>query len=197
MAITTGYPLLNVEVLTNGIPLEEYNDEDERPGPGSVIKYIQSQSGDEFDIRCQLSSPWPDYSLMLEVYLDSKWVRGAYMMQKGCKEFTNVKIIDGQRYKKNGEWYLRRFCFSELQTGLSCLVRRLLGFILLIDESGATTPSERLTKDLMGIGEITVKAFRVNDIKQTHVVEHSGGLDTIGNVSENALKGRATSHKSK
>jgi hypothetical protein len=52
MAVLPICPDLNIEILVNGVPLQEYENDSEEPGPSNTVtKYIEAQSGAEFSIR--------------------------------------------------------------------------------------------------------------------------------------------------
>lgn len=52
-------------------------------------------------------------------------------------------------------------------------------------------------KDIEGMGEITVKAFFVKNLKTTEVTDHAlnGKIKEVGKIPEKALKGRSLSHQ--
>lgn len=122
MAVTKAYPRLKIEILVSDIPLEEFNDEDEQVSPNTTTKFIESQSGVEFEIRSSLSKPWPVCSLLLQVYVDGKYVRSWFMMQRDFEGDTLNIAIQGQSYSKDDKWFLQKFCFSELKIGQSSVL---------------------------------------------------------------------------
>ena len=119
MAIATTSPNIKVEILTNGVPLKEYDDEDEQAVPKAVTKYIESQSGAEFSIRCALTKPWPDCSLMFDFHIDGKWVCGVFFEEHTFKKHMQQSLTEGKHSSKDGAWLLEKFSFSELKIGRS------------------------------------------------------------------------------
>lgn len=45
MAVLDNYPGLKVEVLVNGLPLQEYFDEDQEATPTTASNYVEATSG--------------------------------------------------------------------------------------------------------------------------------------------------------
>lgn len=119
MAVTKKNPRLKVFVSVDGAALEEYVDEDDERQVDSVTKYVEAISGAEFTIDVELLKPWPGSSILLDFYIDGKFMRGSFIMQK---DFTgpSVKIcIAGVLHLEGKEWYIRKFCFSDLVVGKS------------------------------------------------------------------------------
>jgi hypothetical protein len=59
MAITRASPGIQVEVLVEGEPLKEYDDEDEEVTADKVTKFIEAKSGSEFKIRWTITPSLP------------------------------------------------------------------------------------------------------------------------------------------
>lgn len=121
MAIIQAYPRLKVEIVIDNVPLEEFDDEDDPASRTTVTKYIESQSGAHYAIKCLLTQPWPGASVLLDFYLDGKWVRGSFMMQKDFIGNTLERLIEGANYSEKNTFYLQKFRFSELTIGMSVI----------------------------------------------------------------------------
>jgi hypothetical protein len=117
MAITESHPRLKLTISIDNVALEEYTDEDEELQPDVVVKYIEAVSGPEFSIDCELSLPWPHQSLMLDVIVDGKWVRGALFNQQEFSGIICKRTVSGVNHSKGREWFLQKFCFSDLTVG--------------------------------------------------------------------------------
>lgn len=77
MTVLPGYPGLVVEILVDGAPLQEYdNDEDDdgSESPGTITKYIEASSGATFTIRYTIPEMLPRSSLSKQVYLDGNGI---------------------------------------------------------------------------------------------------------------------------
>ncbi len=76
MAILSSCPGLVIEILVDGVPLQEYDDdENEQEQPDTVTKYIIAQSGAQFSIRFTASDDFSKYPFSKQVYLDGTRVR--------------------------------------------------------------------------------------------------------------------------
>jgi hypothetical protein len=57
MVISNEYPGLTAEVIVDGCPLQEYdNDEDDKPS--TITKYIEASSDKDFALRFRFSPPF-------------------------------------------------------------------------------------------------------------------------------------------
>jgi hypothetical protein len=117
MAVTKKNPRLKVWIAVHGVALEEHVDEDDQRREDSVTKYIEAISGAEYSIKVELQKPWPDSSILIDIYIDGKWVRGAFIMQKSFVGSSAEISITGVQHTRGDEWYTRKFCFSDLVVG--------------------------------------------------------------------------------
>ncbi|KAF2127324.1 hypothetical protein P153DRAFT_433116 [Dothidotthia symphoricarpi CBS 119687] len=183
MAIVEAFPRLKAEIVVNSSALEEYEDDEEQASSNMVTKYIEVQSGSEFAIKCTLTRPGPGCTLVLQFYLDGKWVCGAYVMQNDLLGNTFETFTEGLRYSEGHRWYLQKFCFSELK----------------IEEFDNRDFSDQLIQDLKDMGEITVRVHRVKNLRRSEQNSSRSRKDLgiyADNVPEKALKGKTLSHKS-
>lgn len=103
----------------DNVAVEEYEDDDDVQTDDAVVKYIEAASGAEFAIDCELSSPWPKHSLLMDIFVDGEWVRGMFFKEDGFIGASANREITGVYYTKNEEWYLQKFCFSDVVIGTS------------------------------------------------------------------------------
>jgi len=117
MAIAKSHPRLKVTITIDNVALEEHIDVDEEMEPDAVVKYIEAVSSAEFSLDFDVSHPWPHQSLMLDIFIDGKRVRGALINQEDFSGIVTKRAVQGVNYSKHGEWFLQKFCFSDLVVG--------------------------------------------------------------------------------
>ena len=72
MAVLDECPGLKVDIAVNNLPLQEWDDEEES-SPGTVTKYVEAQSGAEFEIRWSFSTPFSDeYGVQATILVDDE-----------------------------------------------------------------------------------------------------------------------------
>ncbi|KAI8934332.1 hypothetical protein NX059_009068 [Plenodomus lindquistii] len=188
MAIAKELPTLEANIIVDKNALTEFEYDDEEQAPNTITKYIESSSGAEFAMRCKLSPPWPDHSLKLVFLVDGKVMRTGHMFSKDFKGASCKNTASSKQYCENDIWYIQKFCFSELK----------------IDDSGAAADTDLMVNSLKGVGEITIRVFRIGNLREV-VVSSTPQSNTpqsrkpadveFGNVPEKALKGQAISHR--
>ncbi|KAF2635879.1 hypothetical protein P280DRAFT_473522 [Massarina eburnea CBS 473.64] len=181
MAITELYPHINVEILSNGVPLQEYVNDEEENSPGTVTKYIEAKSGGDFAVRYSITKPWPETCLVFQISMDGKYVHGKILETNlfHGREYTST--VDAVTFSDRNKHFSQKFCFSEL----------------VIDESHASSANKSLLKSLKCLGEITVKTYKVKNVRQSDKEKRKPHMQNVGNISEKALKGRALSHSAR
>ncbi|KAI2485391.1 hypothetical protein Ptr902_04331 [Pyrenophora tritici-repentis] len=180
MAITEAHPGIKVDIHVGGVPLTEYDDDDEQAQTSekTVTKYIEATSGAEFAVNCEVTRPLPKHSLLVDVFLDGQRKRGTYMDKPGI---TSRISIEGCNYTERQRWFLQKFCFSGLDT---------------VDSTESTVP-DKLMNGLKSVGNIRVEVFHVMNLRdvteRTKLPERQDAV-ALGKVPEKALKGRTLSH---
>ncbi|EFQ92434.1 hypothetical protein PTT_10464 [Pyrenophora teres f. teres 0-1] len=183
MAITEAHPGIKVDIRVGGVPLVEYDDDDEQvqTSRDTLTKYIEATTVAEFVVNLVITPPWPGTSLLLSVYVDGQNICGQFRQQAiHYKGQCHQSSIEGAKYGQGNEWFLQKFCFSELA----------------IDDSTASPITDKLMEDLKGMGTITIKVFRVKHIRGSNNGSLPMSTTTQENVPEKALKGRTLSHQS-
>jgi hypothetical protein len=98
MVIPTFCPGVNIEIIVNGQPLVEYEDDDEGPpAPNTVTKYIEAQSEAHFAVRVAVGKAFhfPAGDLQVQITLDGKIVRGRIWNTENLSSLSG-KIIDSR-----------------------------------------------------------------------------------------------------
>ncbi|KAF2278092.1 uncharacterized protein EI97DRAFT_441357 [Westerdykella ornata] len=179
MAVLDSYPGLEVEILVNGTPLQEYVDPDEEAVPDRVLKYIEATSNATFEIRCRFTSAFVwKHDLSLDVYTDGRFACGRIVYKlRNPSDYTTT--FTGVRERNRGKCYVRPFFFSQLNIG----------------ESDAGMANHDLQNAIKCIGAIGISAtwVKVKGRRRNGSAKTSAAL--LGTVSEKALKGRAVSHQ--
>ena len=127
MAIAKAHPNLKVEVFVKGAPLEEYVDDDDRTLDDEVTKYIEASSGDNFEVKYCFSPGFSiRHSILVELNIDGEYATGSVLNPGSSVRWNNAYTFKGSRAFEDGEYYLRKFCFSQLEIN---------GFVSLFLES--------------------------------------------------------------
>lgn len=117
MAILRDQPGLEVEILVDEGPLQEYDDEDEEIVPTVVTKYIEAKSGVNFTIRYTVLPQFHvKHALFVQSYLDGKPMESHVRSEDVIRKYTSTTMT-GVREAIDGKYYERKFCFSQLDTG--------------------------------------------------------------------------------
>jgi hypothetical protein len=116
MAISESHSTLKVEILCDGVPLQEHVNDDEEDSRTTVTRYIEAESGKNFEIHITLTRPFPTHMVIYHIYLDGKWRSGRFPKDFGYNHQVEDHI-SGVRYPVDRRWFERKFCFSELDVG--------------------------------------------------------------------------------
>jgi hypothetical protein len=117
MAILRDQPGLKVEILVDGVPLQEYDYENEEIMPSVVTKYIEAKSGDNFTIRYTVLPQFHiKHALVVQSYLDGKSMVKRVFSEERIRKYAS-RTVTGVREAIAGKYYERKFCFSQLNTG--------------------------------------------------------------------------------
>lgn len=85
MAILTEVPGLDMSIVVDGQPLEEFVDKDEETQPTEKVVYVESRPGTSFGIRFHFdNSTFPhEEDLQCTIYMDGKVVLSNLVFLKG------------------------------------------------------------------------------------------------------------------
>jgi len=130
MAISNETPGLRAEVLVDGRPLPEY--EDDEAELNTVTRYIEALSDKDFALRWEFEPPFPEqYGVEMRVSIDGAKYRGNI---KGADELYrqggHTKIGVGQ--KKRGQCFLQNYRFTALNIGEAQMLTRITHILILI-----------------------------------------------------------------
>lgn len=119
MAILDAHPNIEVQIVCNGIPLKEYDDDDndESAEPNTVTKYVEAISGAEFQIQHDIMAPWPRHEILFTCIIDKQNIRGALIRKHHYYGRSYRYIKDGVESYNRGQWSTQRFQFAELSVG--------------------------------------------------------------------------------
>jgi hypothetical protein len=203
MAILSFY---KVEILVNGVALEEYDDDDpERrhiPPIPTLVKYVEATSGAEFSIRyvllpeCKVDEDLGTEDLAWKTFLE------------GTKSQTSVtkclKLSQhGRQWERKGvevgrdkEWYFKKYKFADLVTGkLESIIVIFLAKDTFSGDVDAHVAPEEMRAIYSSLGLIRMEVWRYKEDRW----ESSGKTPKLaqvpdyGTVPEKALKGKALS----
>ncbi|KAF2035317.1 hypothetical protein EK21DRAFT_54266 [Setomelanomma holmii] len=199
MAISGDHPGLLVEIIVDGRPLQEYEDED--APPNTITKYVEASSGKEFAMKFTFSPPLPtQYGVEARVNIDGASIRVvSYAPDELYKPGGHTK--SGVSYQENGQWFRQNYCFTALNIGE---IRRRLSIQITdtntseVEEADVAASVAEFKKDLESKGSINISCRYITNIRPSHR-QHAGtrvhGLDVMNDVPEKLLKGDARSHQ--
>jgi hypothetical protein len=117
MAIIESHPHIRAEIISNGAPLPEFVNDDEEDAPDTVTKYIEAESGAEFAVHVTLTAPYPETSILYEIKLDGKHVRGFFSKENNYNGQSVTFKTPGVSHRDGEQWFVSKFCFSSLVIG--------------------------------------------------------------------------------
>ena len=159
-----GVHTLKAEVLVNGSPLREYDDDEASVAPKSITKYVEAVSGAAFHVRISWDGGYPpQHGLCIRTRLDGKFVRSmtfrAWEMQTKKEYIMRGKLYTGNREKE--------FKFSPLTIGKQ---PNLLESITcqadvhpVEDDSPTVAPD--LKRAVSAAGQISVECFAAENVR--------------------------------
>jgi hypothetical protein len=127
MAILGNMPGAKVEIIVDGTPLQEYDDDNEPLLSRQITKYIESQTGKEFVVKVTFAQPFMRRDVAICVAFDgnppitTRHVSASDLL----KPAGHLKSSSVTR--SGSSWYERKFTFNALDTGESLAVRVIEG----------------------------------------------------------------------
>ncbi|KAK7542642.1 uncharacterized protein J3D65DRAFT_690887 [Phyllosticta citribraziliensis] len=177
---------LDVHIEVKDQRLEEYVDAGQEGPPGTAIKYVVAQPGENFTIAFNFDHEfaYKDFDLYCEVYFDGNRVDGL-SLEKEDNYVQHPHWVSAIRYSQGGKRFIRPMMFSNL----------------IINEEEEALDSEQ-QKAVDALGEIQLIYWRIKACFEYALQEEgdtsesytSKELKQIPEVSEKALKGRSISH---
>lgn len=122
MAVITYIPGLKVEIIVNGVPLEEFVDSDEENPPNTTTKYVEASSGVPFEVQYSFSPTFnAKHDIALRVFLDGKYSDGHVIYTSEVSHLAPTRI-GSARELVGGSYSKRRFRFSQLDIGKTMII---------------------------------------------------------------------------
>jgi hypothetical protein len=116
MAVLNSVPGLEVKIVVNGEPLQEYVDNEDELAPNTVLKYVEATSGAEFTVQYTITSEFTyNHDMSLRVYVDG--VRAVSNVRRSTKDVRGTCVFEERRSGGGEDLFLRKFAFSELTIG--------------------------------------------------------------------------------
>jgi hypothetical protein len=118
MAIAKALPQLKVEVFVKGAPLVEHVDDDDPVSDNEVTKYIEASSGDNFEVKFCYSPGFSiRHAILLRLEIAGEYADSAVFHPGYPIRWNTVYALKGSREYDGGKYFLRKFCFSQLEIG--------------------------------------------------------------------------------
>lgn len=128
MAIIATAPGVEVQVFVNGQACVEYNDDDEVAAARNVTKYIEAESGANFEFRIRIKPEfaYQDHDLKFYVLVDGTVMCRSVVEKRKVRKDHKLKL-ESTRFCKNNQWFQRKFTFSNLTIGMRMTKKYLRG----------------------------------------------------------------------
>lgn len=116
MAIVEDLPGVEVEILVDGKPLNEYLDDDAEDYSDTHTCYVEAMTGKIFQIRLKVEKgvKITRQLIAFDIIVDGKLAHWPFMYASTIKSRAVEEISLG-RYASSSK--LQRYCFAELETG--------------------------------------------------------------------------------
>ncbi|PPJ59205.1 hypothetical protein CBER1_03034 [Cercospora berteroae] len=173
MAINDVFPGIEVAVMVDGEPLQEYTEAAFEPEEKTVTRYVEAKSNQNFTMRISVAegTPMKGNCLTFYIHIDGKYAAGAIITSPSVQSQSHTRTVEG-RYSSSTT--LQRFFFDSLDVAT--------------DGKMLAEEADRLEK----LG--TIEVFVSEEMTLDTVVQTYETASDFGIVSEKALKGRALSH---
>jgi hypothetical protein len=121
MAIIEAIPGIEVQVVVDGQPLQEYRapPDDDDDDHKQVTRYVIAQPGKHFAVyvrrapHCKFGAPKWDVNIRMK--LDGLPVRGRFLNRNQVEKVATLDGVDQET--KPGKWVKRNFVFSAIELG--------------------------------------------------------------------------------
>ncbi|KAI9874223.1 MAG: hypothetical protein M1830_010050 [Pleopsidium flavum] len=190
---------IEVKVLVNGTPAQEYNDEEEESGgPPIVTRYIEAISGAEFAVQYELKPFFRFKSELMsfEIVIDGKRLDAVVVTKAGFMQQPRGETGDltGIQRSYGETWSLEKFKFSEIGTSKS--------YVQTVSTCSDDLPliaGPDIKDRIAQLGTISLEVHRLHGGVYKEPGNSAYGwiwdeLSELSTVSEKALKGHALSH---
>jgi hypothetical protein len=127
MAILESMPGAKVEIIVDGTPVQEYDDDNGPLLSRQITKYIESQTGKEFAVKVTFARPFLRRDVAICVAFDgnppisTRHVSASDLLNPAGHSKSSSVTRSGP------SWYERKFTFNALDTGESLAVRVIEG----------------------------------------------------------------------
>jgi hypothetical protein len=104
MAVIKGARGIEVQVLCDGQPLQEYHDPDVEEIPRTATRYIEAKTGKAFVIRCKFAKEtrFRGDCIACALYLDGHWIwtpliRATFKTKEEVEDIDGAPIAEGRQ----------------------------------------------------------------------------------------------------
>ncbi|KAF1358361.1 hypothetical protein EJ07DRAFT_156962 [Lizonia empirigonia] len=180
MAILSTCPGLTVEILINGVPLQEYEGDEadeELESPDMVKKYIEAQSGIDFAVSFTPTRPLPAQIFSVTTYLDGIKVRSTLIRPQDFS-IGRRYVETGRKSVIRSQTVLQKYQFSDL-----AIVEGRVGRI-----------DRKVMDKVASFGEIKVSFCKVTNMCPGKCKLEPLTMAGADVIPEKALKGEAKTH---
>lgn len=206
MAISADNPGFEVTIEVEGTALREFDHEPststtDQPVDqfaNAITKYLEAPSGSEFVIRYTYKPPFnPTFLVHAEVTLDGQLMLApdnTIDFKDGNESWT----CSSTTYTVDNQAFAQKFRFAELDIGElnPCWPSRYATDISHAEEGNLSAVSKDVEQRLNSLGKISLKFWDVESTQnQSHYEVPQQHLDSIGTLSEKAVKKTGLTHQ--
>ncbi|KAF1850026.1 uncharacterized protein K460DRAFT_326500 [Cucurbitaria berberidis CBS 394.84] len=180
MAILSTCPGLKVEIIVDGEPLPEFDDQEADQESHTKTTYIEAKTGADFVVRYTVSALFSTDDISAQICIDGD--EGNHNAHESHElNNTLVHTVEGRLSKAGRRVFIQKFQFAELTI--------VDGNTQLINKS--------LVQKLASLGMVTVKIQRIANLRKVRGGPSFKEDSKVDVVPEKALKGDARSHQAK
>ncbi|KAF2740601.1 hypothetical protein EJ04DRAFT_597545 [Polyplosphaeria fusca] len=181
MAILPTCPGLRVEIIVNGISIEEHKNPPPDPSqPKTLTTYVEVPSGTNFGIRYFFARTFPDNrAVSMKVAIDGNEIDEPMHHARDLHD-KNGHFIDRMASYDGKRWYQQDFVFAALD----------------IEEGGTDPVNETVKHAVDHVGTIELSFFFLENARRNKPLPtERKALLQIEKLSEKAVKGESMSHQ--
>jgi hypothetical protein len=192
MAVLPTHPGLTVQVVVDGQPLLEHNDEDGPSELDTITKYVEAQPGSEFVIKYTFDKTFlTEKDVGIDAFIDGTILAQSIVRKdKLCSPIPWT--INGFRTRANGKWMLRKWTFQTLPICANRISSGSEDVLTNVVEHDQSMESAKTVESIRSIGCIKVE-FQFGEAGESIPMNKIYGLPRSTEIAESMLKGDAKS----
>lgn len=113
MAVLDSVPGLEVDILVDDEPLDEYEDPGQPETLDTVTKWTEAETGKQFELRYAFDNTPLNEGVLFQISIDNNEWHGNHLLDTRKYPGSVSKILGRAASFVDSAWYARKFCFKE------------------------------------------------------------------------------------